>query len=47
LKSAKEGRVDFDLAVVCHNTRGHRGRHQREALLYATWGLKSRPHWVL
>jgi hypothetical protein len=43
LKSAKEGRIDFDLAVVCHNTRGDRGRHQREALLYATWGLKSRP----
>jgi hypothetical protein len=39
LQSAKEGRVDFDLAVVCHNTRGQRGRHQREALLYATWGV--------
>jgi hypothetical protein len=33
LKSAKEGHVAFDLAVVCHNTRGQRGRHQREALL--------------
>jgi hypothetical protein len=32
LKSAKEGHVAFDLAVICHNTRGHRGRHQREAL---------------
>jgi hypothetical protein len=42
LKSSKEGQVDFDLAVVCHNTRGQRGRHQREALLYATWGLKHR-----
>jgi hypothetical protein len=42
LKSAKEGHVAFDLAVVCHNTRGQRGRHQREALLYATWGLKHR-----
>ena len=42
LKSSKEGQVDFDLAVVCHNTRGQRGRHQREALLYATWGLKQR-----
>jgi hypothetical protein len=39
LKSAHEGSVDFDLAVVCHNTRGQRGRHQREALLYATWGV--------
>jgi hypothetical protein len=42
LKSAQEGYVNFDLAVVCHNTRGHRGRHQREALLYATWGLSNR-----
>jgi hypothetical protein len=42
LRSAKEGQVDFDLAVVCHNTRGQRGRHQREALLYATWGLTHR-----
>jgi hypothetical protein len=47
LKSAKEGHVNFDLAVVCHHTRGHRGRHQREALLYATWGLKHRPlSWI-
>jgi putative transposase len=43
VKSAKEGRVDFDLAVVCHNTRGHRGRHQRAALLYATWGSSLAP----
>jgi putative transposase len=47
LQSAKEGHVNFDLAVVCHNTRGHRGRHQREALLYATWGLMHRPlSWI-
>ena len=47
LKSSTEGRVAFDLAVICHNTRGHRGRHQREALLYATWGLTHRPlSWV-
>jgi hypothetical protein len=47
LKSAKEGQVDFDLAVVCHNTRGQRGRHQRQALLYATWGLTHRPlRWI-
>jgi putative transposase len=47
LKSAKEGHVTFDLAVVCHNTRGQRGRHQREALLYATWGLTHRPlSWI-
>jgi len=47
LKSAKEGHVAFDLAAVCHNTRGQRGRHQREALLYATWGLKPRAlRWI-
>jgi putative transposase len=43
LKSAKEGRVTLDLAAVCHNMRGQRGRHQRETLLYATWGVKHRP----
>lgn len=42
-RSAHEGYVDFDLAVVGHNTRGQRGRHQREALLYATWGITQRP----
>jgi hypothetical protein len=47
LKSAQEGRVDFALAVVCHNTRGQRGRHQRETLLYATWGVQARPlSWI-
>jgi hypothetical protein len=47
LKSSQEGHVAFDLAVVCHNTRGQRGRHQREALLYATWGLNHRPlSWI-
>jgi hypothetical protein len=43
LQSAPEDRVDFDLAVVCHNTRGHKGRNRREALLYATWGVNHRP----
>jgi putative transposase len=43
LRSPQEGQVAFDLAVVCHNSRGHRGRHRREALLYATWGLTHRP----
>jgi hypothetical protein len=33
LTSAPEGQVACDLAVVCPNTRGQRGRHQREALL--------------
>jgi hypothetical protein len=47
LKSAHEGHVAFDLAVVCHNTRGHRGRHQREALLYATGGVTQHPlSWI-
>jgi putative transposase len=32
LKSWKEGRVEFDLAVVCHKPRGQRGRQQREVL---------------
>jgi putative transposase len=39
LKSAQEGSATFDLAVVCHNTQGQRGWHQREALRYATWGV--------
>jgi hypothetical protein len=43
LKSPREGHVDFDLAVVCYNARGQRGRHQRETLLYATWGVTPRP----
>ena len=47
MQSPQEGHVDFDLAVVCHNTRGQRGRQQREALLDATWGLPHRPwHWM-
>jgi hypothetical protein len=47
LQSAQEGHVAFDLAVVCHNTRGQRGRHRREALLYATWGVTHRPlSWI-
>jgi putative transposase len=36
LKSVQEGHIHFDLAVLCQTTRGYRGRHQREALLYAT-----------
>lgn len=43
LSSAKDGRVSFDLAVVCHNLKGRWGKHKREAWLYATWGLKHRP----
>ena len=43
LKSPPEGHVTFDLAGVCHNTRGPRGRHWRAARLYATWGITHRP----
>ena len=47
LTSAQDGQIEFDLTIVCHNTQGKRGRHQREALLYATWGLRHRPlSWV-
>ena len=43
LQSAQEGQATFDLAVVCHTTRGQRGRHRRAALLSATWGVTHRP----
>ncbi len=47
MHSAKDGQVTFDLAVVCHNMQGRWGRHQREAWLYATWGVKHRPlSWI-
>jgi putative transposase len=47
VSSAKDGQVSFDLAVVCHHLKGRWGKHQREAWLYATWGLKHRPlSWV-
>lgn len=47
LRSSTEGQVAFDLAVICHNTRGQRGRHHRAALLYATWGVTHRPlSWI-
>jgi len=43
LRSPRDGAVSFDLAVVCHNLQGRRDRHERQALLYATWGVKHRP----
>jgi putative transposase len=43
LSNPKDGAVSFDLAVVCHNLKGRRDRHEREALLYATWGIRRRP----
>lgn len=42
LSSPKEGKVSFDLAVVCRNLNGKWDRHEREALLYATWGVRDR-----
>jgi hypothetical protein len=42
LKSPQEGKVSFDLAVVCRNLNGKWHRHEREALLYATWGVRYR-----
>jgi hypothetical protein len=42
LSSTQDGHVTFDLAVVCQNLQGRWGRHQREAWLYATWGVKHR-----
>lgn len=47
LRNAPDGAVEFDLAIVCHNTQGKRGRHQRETLLYATSGVNHRSlSWV-
>jgi putative transposase len=47
LRSPGDGEVGFHLAVVCRNLKGQWGRHQREALLYATWGVRDRPlGWV-
>ena len=42
LQSAHEGHVAFALAVGGHHTRGKRGRHQRDAMRYATWGVTPR-----
>jgi hypothetical protein len=47
LRSAQDGYITFDLAVVCHNLKGRWGKHQREAWLYASWGLRHRPlSWI-
>jgi hypothetical protein len=35
-----EAEIDFDLAIVCRNCNGRYSRHERETLLYATWGVK-------
>jgi hypothetical protein len=42
-----EGEISFDLAVVCRNCNGRYSRHERETLLYATWGVRNRPlNWI-
>ncbi len=47
LTSDKDGTVCFDLAVVCINQMGQRGKKGRQTLLYATWGLTRRPlDWI-
>ena len=47
LNSPQEGKVSFDLAVVCRNLNGKRGQHRRETLLYASRGVKGRSlEWV-
>jgi putative transposase len=42
LRSHEDGEVSFDLAVVCRNLKGKWKRHEREPLLYATWGVRDR-----
>jgi putative transposase len=42
LSSPIEGKVSFELAVVCRNLNGKWEKHEREALLYATWGVRAR-----
>ena len=47
MSSQKDGSVSFDVAVVCTNQQGRKGKHGREALLYATYGLgHCRLNWV-
>ena len=42
-----EAEIRFDLAVVCRNCNGRYSRHERETLLYATWGIRNRPlNWI-
>lgn len=42
LRSPEDGAISFDLAVVCRNYNGRWDRHERETLLYATWGTRHR-----
>lgn len=42
LSNPQDGQVSFDLAVVCRNLNGKWNRHEREAMLYATWGVRDR-----
>lgn len=40
LCSQDDGCISFDVAVVCRNYNGRWNRHERETLLYATWGVR-------
>src|SRR6185312_7546652 len=47
--TAKDGTTaTFDVCVKCRNRRGERGKHGREALVYAWGGMArpSSPQWV-
>ena len=47
IQNPKDGKVSFDLAIVCRNLKGCRQTTGREALLYATWGVKHKPlKWI-
>ena len=47
LSDARKRRVSVLICVMCRNSQGRRGRHGRQPLVYAYWGLKpSCPAWV-
>ena len=47
LTDAHKRTARVSIGVTCRNRRGERGRHGREALVYAFWGLRpSSPAWV-
>ncbi len=47
LTDAHKRRVTVRICVMCRNCQGQRGRHGRQPLVYAYWGLKpSSPDWV-
>lgn len=47
LKDADGRKATVRIGVKCRNQRGERGRHSRQALVYAFWGLKpTRVGWL-